>query len=94
MPDPATVSLSAPLANARFTAPASVAISADVGSPSGALEVAFYQGDTLIATATSAPYRFTWSDVPAGSYMLRAKATDAGGTAIWSDDVPITVAQP
>ena len=70
-----------------------MAISAELGGTGGTVEVAFYQGDTLIATATRAPYRFTWSDVPAGSYVLRAKATVAGGTAIWSDDVPITVAQ-
>ncbi|MBC3919512.1 Ig-like domain-containing protein [Undibacterium sp. CY18W] len=30
-------------------------------------KVEFFDGTSLIATATTAPYRFNWSDVPFGN---------------------------
>ena len=78
-----TVSLTAPAAGATFTAPASVTLSATATDTDGTItKVEFFQGTTLIGTATAAPYTVTWSNVPAGSYSLTAKATDnAGGVA-------------
>jgi RHS repeat-associated protein len=90
---PPTVSLSAPAAYQSFTAPATITVSAEAADSTGSItEVAFYQGSTPIGSATSAPYRITWSNVPAGSYVLKAKATDSGGAMTWSAEVPITVA--
>jgi RHS repeat-associated protein len=90
---PPTVSLSAPAAYQSFTAPATITVSADAADSTGSItEVAFYQGSTPIGSATSAPYRISWSNVPAGSYVLKAKATDSGGAMTWSAEVPITVA--
>ena len=44
-------------------------------------KVEFYQGSTKLGEATSTPYSFTWSHVPAGSYNLIARAIDnLGGT--------------
>ncbi|WP_281193160.1 RHS repeat domain-containing protein [Candidatus Accumulibacter aalborgensis] len=90
---PPTVSLSAPAAKQSFTAPATITVSAEAADTTGNItEVAFYQGSTPIGSATSAPYRITWSNVPVGNYVLKARATDSGGATTWSAEVPIAVA--
>ena len=35
-------------------------------------KVAFYRNGVPITTLTQSPYSFTWTGVPAGSYMLSA----------------------
>ena len=37
----------------------------------------FFNGTTLLGMVLEAPYSFTWSNVPAGSYSLTAMATDS-----------------
>ncbi|HEX2659213.1 MAG TPA: Ig-like domain-containing protein, partial [Polyangia bacterium] len=71
------VALTAPANNATFTAPAQIAISATASDPDGTIsKVEFYQGATLVGTATAAPYAFTWANVAAGSYAITARAYD------------------
>jgi hypothetical protein len=92
---PPTVSLTAPATGASFTAPATVNLAASAADTDGSIaRVDFYRGTTLIGTATSAPYVYTWSGVPAGSYTLTAKATDNLGTTTTSAPVSITVNAP
>jgi hypothetical protein len=88
-----TVGLTAPANGASFTAPATITLAADATDSDGSIaKVEFYRGGaTLIGTATSAPYAFTWSSVPAGSYSLTAKATDNRGASRTSTPVSITV---
>jgi RHS repeat-associated protein len=54
-------------------------------------KVDFYQGATLIGTASAAPYSFTWSNVPQGSYTLTAVATNNAGQSTTSAAIAITV---
>jgi hypothetical protein len=54
-------------------------------------KVQFYNGTTLLGTATTSPYQFTWSNVPAGTYTLTAKATDDAGATSLSDPISISV---
>ena len=54
-------------------------------------KVEFFNGATLLGTATSSPYTFTWSSVPAGTYSLTAEAFDASGTTATSSAVSVTV---
>ena len=90
-----TVTLTAPANNANFTAPATVALSASASDSDGSIaKVEFYQGSTLLGTATSAPYQFSWANVVVGSYALTAKATDNLGGATTSSPVAIQVAKP
>ncbi len=71
------VAITSPAVNAPFSAPASIAIAVDASDADGTIQkVEFYSGNTLIGTDTTSPYSMTWSDVPAGSYLLTAKATD------------------
>jgi hypothetical protein len=53
-------------------------------------KVEFYQGTTLIATATSAPYSCGWTAGPVGSCDLAAVAWDATGRGATSAVVRVT----
>jgi len=89
---PPTVSLSSPANGATYVAPASVALSASAGDTDGTVaRVAFYQGTTLLATDTTAPYSYTWSSVPAGTYAVTAVAYDNTGASGTSTARTITV---
>jgi hypothetical protein len=87
-----TVTLIAPTNGASFTAPATITLTANATDSDGAVaKVDFYRGTTLIGTRTAVPYSITWSNVPAGSYSLTAKATDDRGSTKTSTAVGITV---
>ncbi|QKG53514.1 Ig-like domain-containing protein [Hymenobacter sp. BRD67] len=77
---PPTVSLTAPLATATFTAPATISLAATAADTDGTVtKVEFYQGSTKLGEATTAPYAYSWTNVMAGSYVLTATATDNNG---------------
>jgi predicted amidohydrolase len=89
---PPTVTITAPSDGAHFTAPATVAISASAADSDGTVSrVDFYSSGTLLGSDTARPYERTWSNVPAGSYTLTARATDNAGTTTTSAPVSITV---
>jgi subtilisin family serine protease/regulation of enolase protein 1 (concanavalin A-like superfamily) len=89
---PPTVSLTSPTAGATFTAPATIALTATASDPENRLShVDFYAGTTLLSSATTQPYSFSWSSVPAGTYALTAVATDADGGKTTSTAVSVTV---
>jgi len=75
-----TVSLSSPANGASFTAGSMITVSATAADPDGTVSnVKFYAGSTLIGTDTTSPYSVSWSGAAAGSYILKAVATDNGG---------------
>lgn len=87
-----TVSLTSPTSGATFTAPANITINATAADSDGTVsQVQFYEGTTLIATDTTAPYSITWNNVAAGTYALAAKATDNTGAVTTSSTVSLTV---
>jgi RHS repeat-associated protein len=89
---PPTIRLNAPLANQQFSAPATITVSAEAADSTGSItEVAFYEGSTPLGSATSVPYQVTWNNVPAGGYVLKARATDSSGATTWSAEVSISV---
>ena len=89
---PPTVSLTAPAANASFTAPATVTLQATASDADGNVaKVEFFNGSTSLGAVMTAPYTFSWSSVAAGTYSLTAKATDNGGATTASVAVSITV---
>ncbi|MBX9640081.1 MAG: RHS domain-containing protein [Mycobacteriaceae bacterium] len=92
---PPTVALTSPVAGTVVTAPGTVAVSATAADSDGSIaKVEFYQGSTLIGTATAAPYSVTWANVPAGTYSLTAKATDDNGISTTSAPVAFIVNAP
>jgi hypothetical protein len=89
---PPSVTLTAPPSGATYSAPASITLTATASDPENRLaRVEFYQGNTLLTTDTVAPYSFVWSNVPAGSYTLRAVAADAEGATTASATASVTV---
>ena len=56
--------------------------------PDGAVtRVDFFAGSTLVGSVTSAPFTFTWSPAPAGSYSLTAQAVDDLGDVTTSPEL-------
>ncbi len=87
-----TVSLTAPSAEASFTAPASVVIAANSADADGTVtQVQFYNGTTLLGSDTTAPYSFNWTNVAAGTYSVTARATDNQGAVTTSAPVSVSV---
>ncbi len=92
---PPSVSVTSPVANATFAAPASVTINAAAADTDGTVsKVEFYNRDTLLGTDTASPYTFIWNNVPAGSYSISAKATDNSSLETTSAAVAISVNTP
>ena len=89
---PPAVNLTSPSAGATFAAPATITLAANASDTDGSIDrVEFFSGTTLLGTDTSQPYSFTWSNVAAGSYSLRAVAYDAAGANASSAAVSVTV---
>jgi hypothetical protein len=61
--------------------PASVTVDAAAFALNGAsvAKVEFYDGQRLLGTVASAPYRFVWGQLTAGGYSIIAKVTDSNG---------------
>ena len=92
---PPTVSLTSPASGGSFTAPATVSLAATASDSDGSIaKVEFFSGNTLVGSATTAPFAATWSNVAAGTYSLTAVATDDLGAATTSGAVSITVGNP
>ncbi len=92
---PPSVSISSPANGATFPAPATITVTANASDTDGLVaQVDFYAGNTLLGTATTAPFSVTWSNVTAGSYPLTAAATDNLGATTASAAVNITVNPP
>lgn len=91
---PPTVSLSSPLNNTTFDAPATVNIAATASDANGTVsKVEFYRGTTKLGTDVTAPYTFVWSPVSAGTYQITAKVTDNQGASTVSAVATIVVAE-
>ena len=89
---PPTVSLTTPVGGATFTAPSTIAIAATATDSDGTVaKVDFYAGATLVGTDTTSPYAFNWTGVGAGTYVIKAVATDNAGASTTSATRTVTV---
>ncbi len=89
------VSVTQPGNNASFTAPASVDLQANASDPDGSVtRVEYFEGNTKLGEATSAPWAFTWRDVGEGNYSVTARATDDKGASATSGAVNISMKAP
>lgn len=86
-----TVRITSPANGATFTAPANVTVTATATDAEGPVErVEFYRNNLLVGEDTTAPYTFTNTALPAGTYTLQARAYDTEGLT-GTDQVTITV---
>jgi len=77
---PPWVTITVPTKGQLFISPGVIAISATANDSDGTVsKMEFYANGSLIATDTSAPYDFVWSNVPSGEYTISAVAYDNWG---------------
>jgi hypothetical protein len=87
-----TVSLTAPANGTTFSAPATINLAANAADADGTVtKVEFFQGSTKLGEDLTSPYSFSWTNVPAGTYSLTAKATDNANATTTSTAVTVTV---
>jgi hypothetical protein len=86
------VTLTSPTNGQSFSVATNITLSAAVVTNAQSISaVQFYQGSTLLGQSTTAPYTFTWNNVPAGSYSLTANVIYNGSSAAASPAVGIYV---
>jgi hypothetical protein len=89
---PPNASLTSPADGAIFAWKPTITVTATASDPDGTVTmVEFLDRTTVLAQDTSAPYSFTWKNVPQGSHVLTARATDNAGAVTTSSQVGITV---
>ncbi|MCW3462517.1 glycosyl hydrolase family 18 protein [Chitinophaga nivalis] len=86
------VSITSPANNATYTTPATINITAAASDTDGVVKkVVFYNGTSVLATDSVAPYSYSWTNVGQGSYTLTAVATDDKGASTTSSAVSVSV---
>lgn len=86
-----TVSLTSPTAGLSVSVPATVTLTALATDIDGTVRrVEFYEGGTLLATATAAPFSVPVSVQSTGNLLFTAVATDDRGASTTSPAVPVT----
>lgn len=90
-----TVAISSPAANASFTKGVTITLAAGAADADGTVsKVDWYDGSTLIGSASAAPYTLKWSGAATGTHTLTARATDNNGAVTPSAAVAIKVVAP
>ena len=89
---PPNVTLTAPKSGAIHQGPsATIALAATATDDAGIQTVEFLSGAGVVATVTAPPYQFAWTDRPAGTYLVSARATDTEGRQTTSAPVAVVV---
>lgn len=87
---PPQITLLSPLASGVYEFPTNLPFLASASDPDGRLRsVEFHVDGSKIAELLSAPFEFYWTNVPAGTHTVFARATDDRGTT--SDTAPQNV---
>ena len=87
-----SVTLTQPLNDATFTAPATIDLAATASDSDGSVaKVEFFNGATKLGEDSTVPYTYSWTGVPAGGYVLTARATDDLGAQTSSSARTVTV---
>ncbi|HEV2331032.1 MAG TPA: immunoglobulin domain-containing protein [Verrucomicrobiae bacterium] len=87
-----SVTLTSPANGESYSVAANITLTATVVTNAQSISaVQFYQGSTLLGQSTTAPFAFTWSNAPAGSYSLTADVLYNGGSVVASPAVGIFV---
>jgi gliding motility-associated-like protein len=87
-----TVAITSPANNASFSQGATVNIQVTASDSDGAIsKVEFFNGSTKLGEDLSSPYSFAWTNVPAGSHTITARATDNKSATTTSQAITINV---
>jgi len=91
------VTITSPLENDSFTAPADIVINADASDSDGSVvSVEFFEGANSLGvdTDSSDGWSFNWNAAPQGTYVLTAVATDNSQATTTSGAINISVSDP
>jgi hypothetical protein len=95
LPQPPTVTITAPTANQAFPVGASITISANATDPENQVaKVEFFVNGVKVGEDTTAPYSFTIPNAAQSVYNVSARVTDAQGLAVSSAAVRAIVGTP
>jgi hypothetical protein len=86
---PPTVAITSPTNDASFAAPATIVIVAQADDDGTISLVEFFNSGTKLGQTSVSPYTFAWTNVPAGSYTLTARATD--NLSATTDSIPVVI---
>ena len=86
------IALTSPANGASYPAAGTVPLAANVTTNNNVVRyVGFYNGTTLLGNVTNAPFQYSWTSVPLGSYNLYATVFYNGGWAINSATNTVSV---
>lgn len=86
------VSLTAPANDSSFTVSSNIVLTASVITNGQTISaVQFYAGASLLGQTSASPYTWTWTNVPAGTYLLTAQTIYNGSSTVTSPPVGIGV---
>jgi hypothetical protein len=89
------VAITAPTNGATFAYGANIALTASTTDDlSSVTNVSFLREITKLGQDTSSPFSFAWNSAPAGTFTLRATATDNFGASATSAPVTINILAP
>jgi hypothetical protein len=89
---PPNVSITSPDNYSSFKVPGTIEITTDVSDIDGTIaKVEFFNGSNKLGERTTAPYSFTWANIPRGSYSITAVATDNLNSKVVSSPVTVSV---
>lgn len=89
---PPVISITSPATGAVFVASSTVNCAVTTSDPDGfVFKVAYYDGALKLGETTGSPFNFAWTNIPAGSHLLTAVATDDGGASQTSAPVSLLV---
>ncbi|MET3109324.1 YD repeat-containing protein, partial [Oxalobacteraceae bacterium GrIS 2.11] len=87
-----TIGIAGPANGTTFPAPANVPLTVTTTAGTYPITgVSYYNGTTLVGTATAAPWSITATNLAAGTYAITAKLTNSQGTVVASAVDTITV---
>ncbi len=87
-----TVTLTLPRNGETFSAGSAITLVASAADADGGIaKVEFVASGVVVGTVTTAPFRATWLNVPAGRYTVLARATDNRGAIVASATASIQV---
>jgi len=90
--EPPEVRLIVPPHGSQFIAPATILLEAEASDVDGTIsKVEFLANGANVGEASVPPFRFVWTNAPAGTYAFRARATDNLGAETLSAPATVTV---
>ena len=89
---PPVITWKTPLNNSSFTAGSTIPFTVSALDPDGLVEnVKYYKNGVLLGTSLYPPYSYNWTNVPYGTYKIKAIATDSKGSMDTTAEITVLI---